>query len=101
MEAVAEFDILGNGDSILGDFWSAEGSINDYIAATGTKSDLDCVCEHITALKHKLTGFSSELDDFSTEVNMLCGHKLMRLDTAYFSGKVASDKILHSFISLK
>jgi len=101
VEAVAKFDVFSNGDTILSNFRSAKGSINNNIAATGSKCDLDSVCKHIATLKHKLTGFSTELDNFSTEVNMLSGNKLVRLDTAYFSGEVASDNILHSFISLK
>merc|ERR1711937_515582 len=60
--SVAEFNVFGNGNTILGDFGSAKASVENNIASTGSKSSLDGISEHITSFKHESTGLSSEFD---------------------------------------
>lgn len=60
--AILEFDILGDSDTILGDLWHAKSAVEDDVAATGSKSNLDGVGELVAAFEHKSTSISSELD---------------------------------------
>jgi len=62
--SVREFNILGNSDSILGDFGSAKASVENNIATTGSKGSLDGISEHIAAFEHESASLSAEFDFF-------------------------------------
>ena len=76
MVAVAELDVLGDGDTILGDLGHAKSSVEDDVAATGSKSDLNSVSEHVAALEHESTSIGSEFDILTGEASALSGHEL-------------------------
>ena len=77
MVAVAELDVLGNSDSILGNLGHAKSSVENDIAAAGSESDLHSVSEHVTALEHESASISSEFDILTGEVHTLGSNKLL------------------------
>ncbi len=89
MVAVAELNILGDSDTVLGDFWRAKRSVENNIATTRSKSDLDSVSKHVASLKHKGARLSSEFDFLTGEVAALNSHKL-RSGTVYNSSLESS-----------
>ena len=76
MVAVAELDVLGDSDTILSDLGHAKGSVENDVAATGSKSDLDSVGEHIAALEHHSASISSEFDFLTGEAHALGSNEL-------------------------
>ena len=76
MVAVAELDVLGDSDTILGDLGHAKSSVENDVAATGSESDLNSVSEHVAALEHESASISSEFDVLTGEASTLCGNKL-------------------------
>ena len=76
VEAVAELDVLGDGDTILGDLRHAESSVENDVPPTGTEGDLHSVSEHIAALEHESARISSEFDILTSEVEALGSDQL-------------------------
>ena len=74
--AVAELNVLGDSDTVLCNFWRAKSSVENDIATTWSKSDLDSVSKHVASLKHEGARLSSEFDLLTGEVAALCSHKL-------------------------
>ena len=60
--AILELDILGDSDTILGDLWHAKSAVEDDVAATGSKGNLNGIGESVDALEHECARISSELD---------------------------------------
>jgi hypothetical protein len=98
--AVAELNVLGNSNTVLGNLWHSKSSVEDNITAAWSESDLDGVCEHLASLQHEGTGFSSELDVLASEVESLSGDQLRLglLQGQRSSGKGASDNGLHLIV---
>jgi len=65
---ILEFDLLGDGDAVLGDGGSAEGLLEDDDAARGAEGDLDGLSEFLHATKNALPGVG-------VKVNLLRRHK--------------------------
>jgi hypothetical protein len=64
---IVEFDLLGDGDAVLGDLRGAELLVDHHIAALGTEGDLDGAGEDGDAVEHLAArGF--------VEQNLLLGH---------------------------
>ena len=74
--AVAELDILGHSDTILGDLGHAKSPVEDDVAATRAQSHLHSVSKHIAALEHESARISSEFDVLTGEVHTLGGDEL-------------------------
>jgi hypothetical protein len=66
MVPVCEIDVLGNSNSILGNFWVSESSVQNNVSSSWSKSNLNCVSEHVNTFKHKSSGLSSEFDVLSS-----------------------------------
>ena len=64
LELVGEFDLLGDGDAVLGDARRAERLVDDDVAALGSERHLDGVGEDVDAAQHLVTGFGGEFDVF-------------------------------------
>lgn len=62
MISVGELNILGDGDTILGDLGGSECSIEDYVSASGSEGDLHGISEHLASLEHQSSSLSAELD---------------------------------------
>jgi hypothetical protein len=60
LELVFEFDLLGNGDAVLGDAGGAVRLVEDDIAALGTQRRLDSVVEDLDAAQHAVAGVGGE-----------------------------------------
>ena len=56
LELVFEFDLLGDGDAVLGDARRAVGLVENDIAALGTQRRLDGVVEDVDAAQHAIAG---------------------------------------------
>jgi hypothetical protein len=69
LELVLEFDLLGDGDAVLGGARSAERLVDDDVAALGTERDLHRVGENVDAAQHALTGVGGKTDFFGSHVN--------------------------------
>jgi len=67
VESVSEFDVLSDGNTILGDLGDSKASVNDNISPSGSEGDLDGISKHFTSFEHLSTGFSAKLDLFSSE----------------------------------
>jgi len=67
--SIGEIDFFGNSNTILGDFWSTEGLVDDNISSSGSESDLNGISEHITTFKHESSGLGSEFD-LLTEISL-------------------------------
>ena len=68
LELVLEFDLLGDGDAVLGDQRSAEGFLEDHVAALGTEGHLDGVGEGVDALENRGPGVLPEFDFLGSHV---------------------------------
>jgi hypothetical protein len=71
LELVLEFDLLGDGDAVLGDARRAERLVNDNIAALGTKRDLHRVGEDVDAAQHALAGITGKFYLFGSHFLLL------------------------------
>ena len=56
LELVLELDLLGDGDAVLGDARSAEGLLDDDVAALGAERHLHGVGEDVHAAQHLVAG---------------------------------------------
>ena len=56
LELVGELDLLGDRHAVLGDARSAEGLLDDDVAALGAEGDLDRVGQDLDAAKHLVAG---------------------------------------------
>lgn len=65
--SVSEFDILGDGDTILGDLRSTEGLVNDDISTFRAEGDLDGISESFATFEHLLSAESTENDVLAGE----------------------------------
>ena len=65
MISIGKFDILGHSHTVLCDLGSAELTVENYITTLRSKSDGDCVCEHIATLQHEGSGLVTILDLFA------------------------------------
>ena len=59
---IGELNLLGNGDTVLGDLGSTKGLVNDNIASSWAEGDLDSISEHVGSLEHQSSGFSAKFD---------------------------------------
>ena len=60
LELVFEFDLLGDGDAVLGDARRAVGLVENDVAALGAERRLDGVVEDIDAAQHAVAGVGGE-----------------------------------------
>ena len=74
--AIAELDVLGHSDTILGDLGHAKSPVEDDVAATWAQSHLHSVSKLIAALKHERARISSEFDVLTGEVHTLGSDEL-------------------------
>src|SRR6516165_3365958 len=65
LELVLEFDLLGDGNAVLGDARSAERLVDDDIAALGAEGDLHGVVEDVHAAQNAVAGIDAKFDFFS------------------------------------
>ena len=75
--SVGELNVLGDGNTILGDLGHAEGSVKDDISASGSEGNLDGIGEHVATFEHEGAGISAELDVFTSEVHVLGSDELV------------------------
>jgi hypothetical protein len=61
LELVFQFDFLGDGNAVLGDARSAEGLVDDDVAALRAERDLHGVCEDVDATQHLFARAAAEL----------------------------------------
>ena len=66
---VIEFDLLGDGDAVLGDRGSAEGFFQDHDATGRAERDLDGLGKFLNAAKHALAGINVVGDLFGSHEN--------------------------------
>ena len=53
LEWILELNLLGNGNTVLGDLRSTELLVNDHVATLGAKSNFHCICKLVNArLQH-------------------------------------------------
>ena len=64
-ELVVQFDFLGDRNAVLGDARSAEGLVDDDVAALRAERDLHGVSENVDAAQHLFARCAAELDFFS------------------------------------
>ena len=64
LELVFEFDLLGDGDAILGDARRAIGLVDDDVAALGAERHFDRVVENFDAAQHPVAGVAGKSDVF-------------------------------------
>ena len=69
MVSIAELNISGNSHTVLCDLWGTESFVNNDIAASGSKSDLDSISKQICSFKHERSGISSKLDFLTYNIN--------------------------------
>ena len=69
-ESVTELDGFGNGDTVFGDFDTAEGLVNEDVSAVGSKGDLDGIGKGITSFKHFISGIVAEEELLGSEVEL-------------------------------
>ena len=74
--AIAELDILGHSDTILGNLGHAKSLVDDDIAATRAQSHLHSISKHFAALEHEGACLSSEFDVLTGEVHTLGSDEL-------------------------
>jgi hypothetical protein len=65
LESVLEFDVLGNGDAVLGDLGGTEGLIQDGVSALGSQSDLHSIRQQVNTLEHQGTALDTEFHHFA------------------------------------
>ena len=63
-ELVLEFDFLGNGYTVLGHAWCAEGLVENNVTAFRAEGDFHSVGEGVHAVQHLGPGGTAELYDF-------------------------------------
>ena len=66
LELVCEFDFLGDRHAVLGDARSAEGLLDDDVAALGTERDLHGIGKDVDALEHLFAGIGGEFYVFGS-----------------------------------
>ena len=71
LELVGEFDLLGDGHTVLGDARGAEAFLDHDVAALWPERDLHCIGENIDALEHPVAGIEAELDFFGSHLSSL------------------------------
>src|SRR6202012_3189493 len=64
LELVVELDLLGDGDTVLGDAGSAERLVEDDVAALRAERHLHGVVEDVHAAQHAVAGVDAEFDFF-------------------------------------
>src|SRR5208337_436048 len=86
LELVFEFDLLGDGDAVLGDARRAIGLVENDIAALGTQRRLDGVVEDIDAAQHAVAGVGGEAYVFGGHGHSIPGlrREERRLQAAFF-----------------
>ena len=62
LEAVPQFDFLGDGDAVFGDGRRTEFLFDDYVATLGAEGDLHGIGQKVDAAEDRLTGFFSVND---------------------------------------
>ena len=60
LELVLEFDLLGDGDAVLGDARRAVGLVENDVAALRAERHLDRVVENVDAAQHSFAGVGGE-----------------------------------------
>ncbi len=68
LEAVSQFDFLGDGHAVLGDARSAEGLFDHDVTALGAQCDLDGVGENFNAAQQTVAGVGRKTDVFGSHV---------------------------------
>jgi hypothetical protein len=63
-KSIAELNGLSNSDTVLGDFDSTEGLVDQNVTSVWSKSDLDSICQSITALQHFVSGIVTKKQFF-------------------------------------
>ena len=63
--SIGELDLLGDSDSIFGDFWGSESLVDNNVSSSWAEGDLDGICEHVNSFEHLSSGFSTEFDFFT------------------------------------
>ena len=66
LELVLEFDVLGDGDAVLGDARCAKRLLEDHVTAFRAECYFYSVCQGIDALKHPGPGVRAKFDFFSS-----------------------------------
>src|SRR5208337_1928314 len=92
LELVFEFDLLGDGDAVLGDARRAIGLVEHDIAALGTQRRLDGVVEDIDAAQHAVAGVGGEAYVFGGHQRSIPGlrREERRFQAAFFFVALAS-----------
>ena len=68
LELVFQLDFLGDGNAILGDGRSAEGLVQNHVAAFRAEGGLDGIGQHVHADQHFLASGIAELNFFGSHV---------------------------------
>jgi hypothetical protein len=68
LELVLEFDLLGDGDAVLGDAGGAETLFDDDVAALGAERHLHRVGENIDAAQHAVARVSGKFNVLGSHV---------------------------------
>ena len=66
LELVGELDLLGDGHAVLRDARSAEGLLDDDVAALRTQGDLDRIGQDLDAAEHLVAGVGGKLNVFGS-----------------------------------
>jgi hypothetical protein len=64
LELVLQFDLLGDGHAVLGDQGSAEGFVEDDVAALGAEGHLDRIGQGVDPFENFVAGVLPEFDFF-------------------------------------
>src|SRR6185369_13247866 len=67
---IAELDLLGDGDAVLGDARRAERLVDDDVAALRTERHLHRVGEDVDTAEHALAGVAGKADVFSSHCSL-------------------------------
>src|SRR6266536_118504 len=71
LELVFKLDLLGDGDTVLGDPWCAEGFVQHDVATLGPKCHTHRVGENVDAAQHLVAGIHREPYVFRSHVVLL------------------------------
>src|SRR3954465_9383683 len=71
LELVLEFDLLGDGDAVLGDARCAERLVDHDVAALGTQRNLHRIGEGIDAAQHAVARVGREFHIFGSHFDLL------------------------------
>src|SRR5205085_1871818 len=66
LELVVEFDLLGDGDAVLGDAGSTKRLVEHDVAALRAEGDLHRVVENVDAAQHLVPSLNAELNFFTS-----------------------------------